>query len=79
MTLFWKTVIVLTFLLVAPEFLYDPASRKVLFRSAVLREVNDISELRLGRAPGEYPNEIDFNRPIDHPGGNQPMSSKTTA
>jgi hypothetical protein len=48
--------------MVAPDFLYDPASRKVLFRSAVLREVNDISELRLGRAPGEYPNGIDFNR-----------------
>ena len=48
--------------MVAPDFLYDPASRKVLFRSAVLREVNDISELRLGRAPGDYPNEIDFNR-----------------
>ena len=29
--------------MVAPDFLYDPASRKVLFRSAVLREVNDIA------------------------------------
>ena len=47
--------------MVAPDFLYDPASRKVLFRSAVLREVDDISELRLGRAPGKYPNTIDFN------------------
>jgi hypothetical protein len=47
--------------MVAPDFLYDPASRKVLFRSAALREVDDISELRLGRAPGEYPNRIDFN------------------
>jgi hypothetical protein len=46
---------------VAPDFMYDPASRKLLFRSGVIREVNDISELRLGRAPGEYPNGIDFN------------------
>jgi hypothetical protein len=47
--------------MVAPEFLYDPASRKLLFRSGVVREVDDISELRLGRAPGQYPNGIDFN------------------
>jgi hypothetical protein len=47
--------------MIAPDFLYDPASRKVLFRSGALREVDDISELRLGRAPGEYPNRIDFN------------------
>ena len=45
----------------APDFLYDPASRKLLFRSGVVREVDDISELRLGRAPGEYPNQIDFD------------------
>jgi len=47
--------------MVAPDFLYDPASRKLLFRSGVVREVNDIAEIRLGRAPGEYPNAIDFN------------------
>jgi hypothetical protein len=47
--------------MVAPDFLYDPASRKLLFRSGIVREVNDISEVRLGRAPGEYPNSIDFN------------------
>ena len=47
--------------MIAPDFLYDPASRKVLFRSGIVREVDDISELRLGRAPGEYPNGIDFN------------------
>ena len=47
--------------MVAPDFLYDPASRKLSFRSGVLREVDDISELRLGRAPGQYPNGIDFN------------------
>jgi len=47
--------------MVAPDFLYDPASRKLLFRSGVVREVNDISEIRLGRAPGEYPNAIDFS------------------
>jgi hypothetical protein len=47
--------------MVAPEFLYDPASRKLLFRSGVVREVDDISEVRLGRAPGQYPNAIDFN------------------
>jgi len=46
--------------MVAPDFLYDPASRKLLFRSGVVREVDDISELRLGRAPGEYPNRLDF-------------------
>ncbi len=47
--------------MVAPDFMYDPASRKLLFRSGVVREVDDISELRLGRAPGGYPNRIDFN------------------
>jgi hypothetical protein len=47
--------------MVAPDFLYDPASRKLLFRSGIVREVNDISELRLGRAPGDYPNAINFN------------------
>ena len=47
--------------MVAPDLMYDPASRKLLFRSGIMREVNDISELRLGRAPGAYPNQIDFN------------------
>lgn len=47
---------------VAPDFMYDPAGRKLLFRSGVVREVDDISELRLGRAPGNYPNGIDFDR-----------------
>ena len=47
--------------MIAPDFLYDPSSRKLLFRSGAVREVNDISELRLGRAPGEYPNRIDFD------------------
>ena len=47
--------------MVAPDFLYDPAGRRILFRSAVAREVDDISGVRLGRAPGSYPNEIDFN------------------
>ena len=47
--------------MVAPDFLYDPASRKLLYRSGVVREIDDISELRLGRAPGQYPNNIDYN------------------
>jgi hypothetical protein len=47
--------------MVAPDFLYDPAARRILFRSAVAREVDDISEVRLGRAPGSYPNEIDYD------------------
>src|SRR5262245_4137380 len=47
--------------MVAPDFLYDPASRKLLFRSGVVREVNDISEIRLGRAAGDYPNAIDYS------------------
>ena len=46
---------------VVPDFLYDPATRKLAFRSGVMREVDDISELRLGRAPGVYPNAINFN------------------
>lgn len=50
--------------MVAPDFMYDPASRKLLYRSGVIREVDDISELRLGRAPGRYPNAIDFNAPL---------------
>jgi hypothetical protein len=48
--------------MIAPDFLYDPASRKLLFRSGAVREVDDISELRMGRAPGDYPNRIDYTR-----------------
>jgi hypothetical protein len=50
--------------MVAPDFLYDPASRKLFFRSGVVREINDISEIRLGRAAGDYPNAIDYSSPL---------------
>jgi hypothetical protein len=41
------------------DFWYDAVHRRVFSRSLVLHEVDDPADLRLGRAPGTYPNEID--------------------
>jgi hypothetical protein len=40
------------------DFWYDAVHRRVFSRSLVLHEVDDPADLRLGRAPGTYPNEI---------------------
>jgi hypothetical protein len=43
------------------DFWYDAVHRRIFTRSLVLHEVDDPADLRLGRAPGTYPNEPDFN------------------
>jgi hypothetical protein len=41
------------------DFWYDAVHRRVFSRSLVLHEVDDPADLRLGRAPGRYPNGLD--------------------
>ena len=45
--------------LAVADFWYDAVHRRVFSRSLVLHEVDDPADLRLGRAPGTYPNELD--------------------
>lgn len=42
------------------DFWYDAVHRRIMTRSAVLHEVDDPADVRLGRAPGIYPNGPDF-------------------
>jgi hypothetical protein len=42
------------------DFWYDAVHRRLFTRSLVLQEVEDPADLRLGRAPGSYPNTPDF-------------------
>jgi hypothetical protein len=42
------------------DFWYDAVHRRIFTRSLVLQEVDDPADLRLGRAPGRYPNDPDF-------------------
>ncbi|MGH9346255.1 MAG: hypothetical protein ACRD26_03205 [Vicinamibacterales bacterium] len=42
------------------DFWYDAVHRRLFTRSLVLHEVEDPADLRLGRAPGSYPNAPDF-------------------
>ena len=43
------------------DFWYDAVHRRLFSRSLVLHEVDDPADLRLGRAPGVYPDELDFS------------------
>jgi hypothetical protein len=43
------------------DFWYDAVHRRLLARSLVLHEVDDPADLRLGRAPGRFPNAPDVN------------------
>ena len=43
------------------DFWYDAVHRRIFSRSLVLQEVDDPADLRLGRAPGVYPNGPDFS------------------
>lgn len=43
------------------DFWYDAVHRRIFTRSLVLQEVDDPADLRLGRAPGRYPNDPDFD------------------
>ena len=47
------------------DFWYDAVHRRIFSRSLVLHEVDDPADLRLGRAPGIYPNEIDSRATLD--------------
>jgi hypothetical protein len=46
---------------VVADFWYDAIHRRVFSRSGVFHEVDDPADVRLGRAPGRYPNTLDFD------------------
>jgi hypothetical protein len=46
---------------VVADLWYDAVHRRLFTRSLVLHEVDDPADLRLGRAPGTYPNTPDFD------------------
>jgi hypothetical protein len=43
------------------DFWYDGVHRRIFTRSAVFHDVDDPADVRLGRAPGHYPNPPDFS------------------
>jgi hypothetical protein len=43
------------------DFWYDAVHRRILTRSAAFHDVDDPADIRLGRAPGTYPNGPDFD------------------
>jgi hypothetical protein len=43
------------------DFWYDGVHRRIFTRSAVFHDVDDPADVRLGRAPGHYPNPPDFD------------------
>jgi hypothetical protein len=45
---------------IAADFWYDAVHRRIFSRSAVFHEVDDPADVRLGRAPGRFPNAPDF-------------------
>jgi hypothetical protein len=50
---------------VVADFWYDGVHRRLFTRSLELHEVEDPADLRIGRAPGKYPNTPDFNGALD--------------
>jgi hypothetical protein len=44
------------------DFWYDAVHRRIMSRSAAFHEVDDPADVRLGRAPGTYPNQPDFTK-----------------
>lgn len=50
---------------VVADFWYDAVHRRIATRSAVFHEVDDPADVRLGRAPGLYPNHPDFTLLLD--------------
>ena len=46
---------------VIADFWYDAVHRRIFSRSGVFHDVDDPADVRLGRAPGKYPNTLDFN------------------
>ena len=47
--------------MVVADFWYDAIHRRIHSRSGVFHEVDDPADVRLGRAPGRYPNTLDFD------------------
>ena len=47
------------------DFWYDAVHRRLFSRSLVLHEVDDPADLRLGRAPGVYPDRPDFHAELN--------------
>jgi hypothetical protein len=47
------------------DFWYDAVHRRLITRSLVLHEVEDPADLRLGRAPGRFPNDPDFSSVLE--------------
>ena len=47
------------------DFWYDAVHRRLFTRSLVLQEVDDPADLRLGRAPGQFPNRPDTNARLE--------------
>ena len=45
---------------IVADFWYDGVHRRIFSRSAVFHDVDDPADLRLGRAPGHFPNPPDF-------------------
>ena len=46
---------------VIADFWYDAIHRRVFSRSGIFHEIDDPADVRLGRAPGRYPNTLDFD------------------
>jgi hypothetical protein len=46
---------------VTADFWYDGVHRRIFTRSAVFHDVDDPADVRLGRAPGHYPNPPNFD------------------
>jgi hypothetical protein len=42
------------------DFWYDAVHRRIFSRSGVFHDVDDPADIRLGRAPGQYPNAPDY-------------------
>jgi hypothetical protein len=51
--------------MIIADFLYNPAGRRIMGRTVDLADIDDSSDMSLGRAPGEYPNRPDYNRLLD--------------
>lgn len=50
---------------VVSDFWYDAVHRRIFTRSAAFRDVDDPADVRIGRAPGTYPNVLDFTGTLD--------------
>jgi hypothetical protein len=47
------------------DFWYDAVHRRIFSRSGVFHDVDDPADVRLGRAPGQYPNAPDYSTLLD--------------